>query len=58
MIESKFFTRMIKASRSLVKVPKGDAICNKLEARVYIVKVKTLGNLRDTTTIVALTLDG
>jgi hypothetical protein len=58
VIESKFFTQMIKASRSLVKVPKGDAICNKLEARVRIVEAETSSNLRDTTTIVALTLDG
>jgi hypothetical protein len=56
--ESKFFTRMIKASGSSVKVSKGDAIHNKLEAHVHIVEAETSDNLRDTATTVALTLDG
>jgi hypothetical protein len=49
---------MLRASGCSYKIPKADAITNKLRARVARVKVETIRLLERTSATVTLSLDG
>jgi len=56
--ESKYFVRMLRASGCSHKIPKADAITNKLRARVARVEAETTRLLERTSATVTLSLDG
>lgn len=56
--ESEWFRRMMKAAGCIAFIPKGDAIANKIHARVLTVEKNTSALLDRTCATIAISLDG